>query len=331
MYERAHLPTITNKGRGSSRTDVKNSPLAGEPWTGCNRQLGAASYGRHQSRPQPPVKEPTMPMSKPSRVLDGQRALVTGANSGIGAEVAKALAAAGAKVVVNYVSGKEQADQVVAEISAAGDEAMAIFADVSKEDQVEAMFREMLAAWGSIDVLVNNAGLQRDAAFHDMSLEQWRFVLDVNLTGQFLCSRAAIREFLRRGMLPDLSCALGKIVCMSSVHEIIPWGGHANYAASKGGVGMLMRTLAQEYGPHHIRVNSINPGAIKTPINRVAWETPEAEQKLLTLIPYGRVGVVADIGKAAVWLASDDSDYVTGHTLYVDGGMTLYPGFSTNG
>jgi len=272
-----------------------------------------------------------MPMSKPFRVLDGQRALVTGANSGIGAEVAKALAAAGAKVVVNYVSGKEQADKVVDEITTAGGEAMAILADVSKEDQVEAMFREMLAAWGSIDVLVNNAGLQRDAAFHEMSLEQWRFVLDVNLTGQFLCARAAIREFLRRGMVPELSCALGKIVCMSSVHEIIPWGGHANYAASKGGVGMLMRTLAQEYGPQHIRVNSINPGAIKTPINRVAWETPEAEQKLLTLIPYGRVGVVADIGKAAVWLASDDSDYVTGHTLYVDGGMTLYPGFSTNG
>ena len=272
-----------------------------------------------------------MPMSKPFRVLDGQRALVTGANSGIGAEVAKALAAAGAKVVVNYVSGKEQADKVVDEITTAGGEAMAILADVSKEDQVEAMFREMLAAWGSIDVLVNNAGLQRDAAFHEMSLEQWRFVLDVNLTGQFLCARAAIREFLRRGMVPELSCALGKIVCMSSVHEIIPWGGHANYAASKGGVGMLMRTLAQEYGPQHIRVNSINPGAIKTPINRVAWETPEAEQKLLTLITYGRVGVVADIGKAAVWLASDDSDYVTGHTLYVDGGMTLYPGFSTNG
>jgi len=190
-------------------------------------------------------------------------------------------------------------------------------ARISYQHQAEAMFREMLAAWGSIDVLVNNAGLQRDAAFHEMTLEQWRFVLDVNLTGQFLCSRAAIREFLRRGMAP--------------VHEIIPWGGHANYAASKGGVGMLMRTLAQEYGPQHIRVNSINPDAIKTPINRVAWETPEAEQKLLTLIPYGRVGVVADIGKAAVWLASDDSDYVTGHTLYVDGGMTLYPGFSTNG
>ncbi len=194
-----------------------------------------------------------MPMSKPSRVLDGQRALVTGANSGIGAEVAKALAAAGARVVVNYVSGKEQADGVVEEITAAGDEAMAIFADVSKEDQVEAMFRDMLAAWGSIEILVNNAGLQRDAAFHEMTLEQWRFVLDVNLTGQFLCARAAIREFLRRGMVPDVSCALGKIVCMSSVHEIIPWGGHANYAASKGGVGMLMRTLPRGRRPRRSR------------------------------------------------------------------------------
>ncbi len=220
---------------------------------------------------------------------------------------------------------------MVADIRAAGREAIGLFADVSKEDQVQAMFGELLATWGSLDVLVSNAGLQRDAAFHEMTLQQWQFVLDVNLTGQFLCARAAIREFLRRGMQPERSCALGKIICMSSVHEIIPWGGHANYAASKGGVGMLMRTLAQEYGPQHIRVNSINPGAIKTPINRTAWETPEAEGRLLTLIPYGRVGVVADIGKAAVWLASDDSDYVTGHTLYVDGGMTLYPGFSTNG
>jgi len=272
-----------------------------------------------------------MRTSKPPRVLEGQRALVTGANSGIGAEVAKGLAAAGARVVVNYVAGKEQADEVVADIVAHGGEAIAIVADVSKEEQVQQMFREMFAAYGSIEILVNNAGLQRDAAFHEMTLAQWELVLAVNLTGQFLCAREAIREFLRRGMVPEVSCALGKIVCMSSVHEIIPWGGHANYAASKGGVGMLMRTLAQEYGPQHIRVNSINPGAIKTPINRAAWETPEAERRLLTLIPYGRIGVVADVAKAAVWLASDDSDYVTGHTLYVDGGMTLYPGFSTNG
>ena len=272
-----------------------------------------------------------MAMSNSAPVLAGQRALVTGANSGIGAEVAKGLAAAGARVAVNYVTAREQADQVVAEITAAGGQAMTVFADVSKEDQVQAMFREVIAAYGSLDILVANAGLQRDAAFHDMTLAQWQLVIDINLTGQFLCAREAIREFLRRGMAPELSSALGKIICMSSVHQIIPWGGHANYAASKGGVGMLMETLAQEYGPKHIRVNSINPGAIKTPINRAAWETPEAERRLLTLIPYGRAGVVADIAKAAVWLASDDSDYVTGHALYVDGGMTLYPGFSDNG
>jgi glucose 1-dehydrogenase len=272
-----------------------------------------------------------MAMSKSTSVLAGQRALVTGANSGIGAEVAKGLAAAGAQVAVNYVTAREQADQVVAEITTAGGQAMAIFADVSKEDQVQAMFREVIGAYGSLDILVANAGVQRDAAFHDMTLAQWQVVIDINLTGQFLCAREAIREFLRRGMAPELSSALGKIICMSSVHQIIPWGGHANYAASKGGVGMLMETLAQEYGPKHIRVNSINPGAIETPINRAAWETSEAKRRLLTLIPYGRVGMVADIARAAVWLASDDSDYVTGHALYVDGGMTLYPGFSNNG
>jgi glucose 1-dehydrogenase len=272
-----------------------------------------------------------MPPSNSPRPLAGQRALITGANSGIGAEVAKGLAAAGAKVAVNYVTDKEQADAVVADIAAAGGTAMAVYADVRKEDEVQAMFREVIGAYGSLDILVANAGLQRDAAFHDMTLAQWQLVIDVNLTGQFLCAREAIREFLHRGLVPDLSCALGKIICMSSVHEIIPWGGHANYAASKGGLGMLMQTLAQEYGPHHIRVNSINPGAIRTQINRAAWETPEAKRRLLTLIPYGRVGVTADIARAAVWLASDDADYVTGHALYVDGGMTLYPGFSDNG
>ncbi len=272
-----------------------------------------------------------MSTSSSPRPLAGQRALVTGASSGIGAQVAKGLAAGGARVAVNYVSGKDQADTVVGEITGAGGEAFAVYGDVSKEDQVQAMFRDVIGAFGSLDILVANAGLQHDAAFHEMTLAQWQQVIDVNLTGQFLCAREAIREFLRRGMVPELSSALGKIICMSSVHQIIPWGGHANYAASKGGVGMLMETLAQEYGPHHIRVNGINPGAVKTPINHTAWETPEAERRLLALIPYGRVGVTDDIARAAVWLASDDSDYVTGHALYVDGGMTLYPGFSDNG
>jgi glucose 1-dehydrogenase len=176
-----------------------------------------------------------------------------------------------------------------------------------------------------------NAGLQRDARFDEMTLDQWNVVIGVNLTGQFLCAREAVREFKRRGVDPKLSKAAGKIICMSSVHEVIPWGGHANYAASKGGIMQLMKSMAQELAPKKIRVNSIAPGAIKTPINRAAWETPAAEAELLKLIPEGRVGIPEDIARAVVWLASDASDYVTGTTLFVDGGMTLYPGFATGG
>ena len=264
-------------------------------------------------------------------VLQGQRALVTGASSGIGAAIAKALAAAGAKVVVNYAGGADRAQAVVQQIETAGGEALAIRANVSREDEVEAMFTQMIAAWGSIDLLVNNAGLQKDAPLVEMTLADWQGVLDVNLTGQFLCSRAAAREFIRRGPVPALSRAVGKIICLSSVHDVIPWAGHANYAASKGGVSLLMKTMAQELAPQRIRVNAISPGAIKTPINTAAWDTPEAEAALLKLIPYRRVGEPEDIGNAAVWLASDASDYVTGATLYVDGGMTLYPGFEEGG
>ena len=265
------------------------------------------------------------------RPLAGQRALVTGANSGIGEGVAKALAEAGAKVAVNYVAGPEHAERVVREIRAAGNQAMAIKADVSQEAQVEAMFEQIVVQWGSVDIVVNNAGLQRDAPLHEMSLKDWQFVIDVNLTGQFLCARAGVREFLRRGVVPELSVAAGKIICMSSVHDVIPWAGHANYAASKGGVSMLMKTMAQELAQSRIRVNAVSPGAIKTPINRDAWDTPEAEAKLLRLIPHGRVGETYDIAQATVWLASDLSDYVNGATLYVDGGMTLYPEFRGNG
>lgn len=263
--------------------------------------------------------------------LKGQKALVTGASSGIGAGVALALGAAGADVVVNYASSSSGAERVVDEIKAAGAKAMAIRADVSQEEEVAAMFARMLEAWGTIDILVNNAGLQQDAAFVDMTLAQWNRVLGVNLTGMFLCSRFAVKEMLRRGVKPGISNAAGKIVCISSVHEVIPWAGHANYAASKGGVKLFMQTLAQELSPMKIRVNSIGPGAIQTPINRQAWETPEALRSLLTLIPYGRIGVPEDIGRAAVWLCSDESDYVVGQTLFVDGGMTLYPEFARGG
>jgi glucose 1-dehydrogenase len=271
------------------------------------------------------------PSNTKTGILAGQRALVTGANSGIGEAVAKGLAAAGASVVVNYVSNEADADQVVQDIEADGGKAMAVYADVSQEDQVQAMFRKMFAAYGSIDILINNAGLQRDAPFQDMTLEQWNFVISVNLTGQFLCAREAVREFMRRGVVPDLSLAAGKIICMSSVHQAIPWSHHANYAASKGGVMMLMQTMAQELAAYHIRVNSIAPGAIKTPINKSAWQTPEAQKRLLQLIPYGRIGRTADVARAAVWLASDQSDYITGATLFVDGRMMLYPEFRTGG
>ena len=263
--------------------------------------------------------------------LKGQRAIVTGANSGIGEGVAKALGEAGAAVVVNYVANPDAAEAVVKDIVSKGSEAIAIKADVSKEPEVEAMFAETLKKWGTVDILVNNAGLQRDAKFVEMTLEQWNFVLGVNLTGMFLCARAAAREFIRRGVKPEVSRAAGKIICMSSVHEIIPWAGHVNYAASKGGVKLFMQSLAQELAPQKIRVNSIGPGAIQTPINRAAWETPEALNALLKLIPYGRIGVPDDIGQAAVWLACDASDYVHGQSIFVDGGMTLYPEFAHGG
>jgi glucose 1-dehydrogenase len=266
-----------------------------------------------------------------SNALNEQIALVTGANSGIGEAIARALSAAGASVVVNYVANPEAAEKIVGGLEQGGGKAMAIRADVSKESEVEAMFAEVCARFGTLDILVNNAGLQRDSPLVQMTAEQWRFVLDVNLTGQFLCARAAAREFLRRGPRPDVSRALGKIICMSSVHQMIPWAGHANYAASKGGIRQLMESVAQELGPRKIRVNGIAPGAIETPINRSAWSTTEAKERLLKLIPYGRVGVPDDIAKAAVWLASDDSDYVHGTTLFVDGGMTLFPGFATGG
>ena len=281
--------------------------------------------------PEEKVPDVVMPKVQCQKVLAGQKALVTGANSGIGKGVAIAIGKAGADVVVNYVAGKEAAQEVADEIKADGSNAITIQADVSKEDQVQSMFRQMFDAYGSIDILVNNAGLQRDAVFHEMTLADWDLVIAVNLTGQFLCAREAVREFLRREITPEVSSSAGKIICMSSVHDIIPWAGHANYAASKGGLSMLMKTMAQELAQYKIRVNAISPGAIKTPINRMAWETPEAEADLLKLIPQGRVGETLDIARAAVWLASDDSDYVNGATLYVDGGMTLYPGFREGG
>ena len=272
-------------------------------------------------------------MQRPNKRLAGQTAIVTGANSGIGEAVAEALGRDGANVVVNYISHPEAAEEIVDRINKSdiSGGAIAIQCDVSKEDQVIAMFKQTIDKFGTVDICVPNAGLQKDSPLHEMSLADWQLVIDVNLTGQFLCAREAIKEFLRRGMRPDVSSSLGKIIHMSSVHQIIPWAGHANYSASKGAILMLMESICQGYGPYKIRCNSIAPGAIKTGINKDAWGTEAALEKLNKLIPYKRIGVPEDIGSVAAWLASDESEYINGTTIFVDGGMTCYPGFTENG
>ncbi len=277
------------------------------------------------------LPEPVVPAVQALSLLKGQTALVTGANSGIGRAIAIALARAGANVVVNYVTRPEDAEAVVEEIRGKGQRAMIVRADVADESQVQAMFAGAVHEFGTIDILVSNAGMERNAPFHEMSAAQWDAVMNVNLRGAFLCAREAVREFLRRGVRPDISVAAGKIIFTSSVHEVIPWAGHVNYAASKGGLMLLMKSLAQEVAEKRIRVNSIAPGAIRTPINAAAWSTPEAYAALMKLVPYKRIGEVEEIGRAAVWLASDFTDYLVGTTLFIDGGMTLYPGFETGG
>jgi len=274
---------------------------------------------------------PVMPKCPPQKWLAGQTALVTGASSGIGKEIALALGAYGANVVVNFVSDEAKAWEIADMIKSSGGQSIAHKADVSSEEQVESMYAQLLRTFGTIDILINNAGLQQDAAIENLTLGQWNKVIGVNLTGQFLCSRAAIREFKRHGVRNEISCSAGKIICISSVHDVIPWAGHVNYAASKGGVMLMMKSIAQEVAPYRIRVNSISPGAIRTPINMQAWDTPAAYNELMKLIPYKRIGEATEIGRAAAWLASDYADYITGQTIYVDGGMTLYPGFETGG
>ncbi len=265
------------------------------------------------------------------RFLSGQKAIVTGANSGIGKGIAKELAKAGADVVVNYITNPDDAKKLVEDLKKEGVKAFAYKADVSNEAQVIKMFEETIKKFGTVDILVNNAGMQKDSKFEEMTLDQWNKVISVNLTGQFLCAREAVKEFKRRGVKKEISCAAGKIIHISSVHEVIPWAGHANYAASKGGIKMLMKTIAQETAPYRIRVNSICPGAIKTPINKSVWSSEEGYNKLMDLIPYKRIGDVDDIGRVAAWLASDQADYINGASIFVDGGMTLYPGFATGG
>ncbi len=263
--------------------------------------------------------------------LAGQRAVVTGSSSGIGKAIALAFAQAGAAVVVNHHSDAEAGKAVVANILENEGRAVSVRADISQPRDVQRPFDAADSHFGGVDILVANAGAQADAPFLEMTLEDWKKVIDLDLTGAFLCAQEAAKRFRRQGLDPNRSAALGKVLFVSSVHQRIPWAGHANYAAAKGGVKMLMETMAQELADQKIRVNAIAPGAIKTPINTAAWDTPAAARKLLKLIPYGRIGEVEDIARSAVWLASDEADYVVGTTLFVDGGMSLYPDFREGG
>jgi glucose 1-dehydrogenase len=269
-----------------------------------------------------------MPPSRIHRVLVGQTALVTGASKGLGQAIAIGFAHAGADVLVNYNGDLAGAEETARAIESIGRKAIIFKPDVSKEDPVKAMFEQAIATFGRLDICVPNAALQLNAPVDEMTLQQWKRVIDVNLTGVFLCTREAIRIFKRQEIKRDLSYARGKLIFISSVHDIIPWEGHANYAAAKGGLMLFMKSVAQEVAHLRIRVNSIAPGAIRTPMNVEKLTTPEQfDQQLLRLIPSKRIGEPEDVSRLAVWLASDESDYVQGTTVYVDGGMLLYPGF----
>jgi glucose 1-dehydrogenase len=240
-------------------------------------------------------------------LLGGQKALVTGASSGIGRAIALALAEAGADVAVNFIGPPDAGDEVLSAIQKIGTKAVPIPADVSEEGQVQTMFKRAIEELGTVDILVNNAGIQSNAPVDRMTIEQWNSVISTNLTGQFLCAREAIREFKRRGIVSAVS------------------------VSSKGGVMLLMKSVAQEVAALKIRVNSICPGAIRTPMNKSAWEDREAYDSLMTLIPYKRIGEPEEIGRLAAFLASDYADYITGVSIFVDAGMSLYPGFETGG
>jgi len=255
-----------------------------------------------------------------ARLLDGRRALVTGGDSGIGQGVCYELAAHGAAVAINYVGDRAEAERMAEEIAGAGARALAVAMDVSSESGVQSGFAAAKEAFGGIDLLVNNAGVERPFELLEMPLEAWQKVIDVNLTGTFLCAREAAR-MMREEQTP------GVIVNISSVHEQIAWERFSHYCASKGGMKLFAQSIAKELAPLGIRVVNVAPGAVDTPINKSVLENAQESAQVLAEIPLNRWGHVRDIAQAVAWLASDQASYVTGATLFVDGGMTLYPRF----
>ncbi|WP_273852076.1 glucose-1-dehydrogenase [Guptibacillus spartinae] len=252
--------------------------------------------------------------------LKGKVAIVTGAASGLGKAVATRFGAEGMKVVVNYLSKEDEATNVVEEIKRSGGEAISVQADVSKEADVEKLIKAAHENFGTLNVMMNNAGIQKEIPSHKMTLDDWNNVISVNLSGTFLGSTKAINYMLEHQIK-------GSIINMSSVHEVVPWPHFVHYASSKGGMKMLTQTLALEYAPHGIRVNNIGPGAINTPINAEKFSDPKTKEDVLSMIPMKEIGEPAQIASIAAFLASDEASYVTGITLFADGGMKLYPAF----
>lgn len=262
--------------------------------------------------------------------LENKIALVTGAASGIGKAIAQRFAYEGSHVIVNYLNNEDAADEIVQKIKAEGGSAAKIMADISREDEVQNMFSYIKKQFGRLDILVNNAGRQKDRKFIDMTLADWNAVIGVDLTGHFLCAREASRLFMEQQEKDD-NHSPGVMIFITSVHQNIPWAERANYCAAKAGASMLMKTIAQELAPHKIRANAVAPGAVKTAINIENFKDPEAREQIMRKIPYGRAGKVEDIASAAVWLASDEADYITGETIFVDGGMELFADFAHGG
>ncbi|HKJ40617.1 MAG TPA: 3-oxoacyl-ACP reductase FabG [Sunxiuqinia sp.] len=264
------------------------------------------------------------------KTIENKIALVTGAASGIGKAIAIRLGKEGAKVIVNYLKQEDEAEKVVQQIKNLGGTASKSQADISKEDDVKKLFSTIEKDFGTLDILVNNAGRQKDADFLNMTLDDWNAVIEVDLTGHFLCSREAAKLFKDKSDKENQPSA-GVIIFITSVHQNIPWAKRANYSAAKAGASMLMRTIAQELAPCKIRSNAVAPGAVKTPINIDNFQDPEEKEKIMRKIPYGRPGKVEDIAAAVAWLASDQADYITGETIFVDGGMELYADFAHGG
>ena len=257
------------------------------------------------------------------KCLEGKVALVTGASSGIGRATAVRLGREGATVGVNYRSDEDGAREAVRKIEEAGGKAVGIQGDISVEDDAKRLVRETIEAFGDLDILVNNAGVQTKSPFLEMSLEEWQKVISVDLTGTFLVSREALGHMVGRGG--------GVIVNMSSVHQRIPWPNFAHYATAKGGMKLLTETLAMEFASRGVRVNAVAPGAIETPINAEKFEDPEQRKEVEAMIPWNRVGQPEEVAACVAFLASDEASYITGHTLFVDGGMSLYPSFEEGG